>query len=331
MSYEIAPQAHPPSRVAVVINPSKKNWSAARDQLAADVARAGLPPLTVYETTVQDPGAAQAAQAAAAGHDLVIAAGGDGTVREVALGLLGTEASLGIVPVGTANLFARNLGLGPRRRQRSIDIALGRHAARLDAGLARLRMADGWSADRLFLVMTGIGNDAATVLGTRDHLKNRVGWLAYAESATRHVLRQPIPMTIRLDEDTTGPGVVTQVRAWSVLAGNCGRVPGGIVLFPDAQLDDGWLDTMTVSVTHVGQWAAIGAKGLLGLRRDVPAMSVGRAREMRVIPQRPAPVQLDGDVFADVHELHVRLAQQALTIKVPPPRSQQAGSRKEAT
>lgn len=315
-SFEAPTDVARPQRVAIVINPSKKDWQSALDAIAEGVTDAGLPCPTVLETTVADPGTGQARHAVADGHDLVIAAGGDGTVREVALGLLGSRTALGIVPFGTANLFSRNVGLDPRRRAKNIGVAIRGPVAKLDVGLARMRFGARWSGDHLFLVLTGIGNDAATVIATKDHLKSRLGWLAYFESGARHVLRRPIPMTIRFSDSQDNPGVESVVPAWSILAGNCGRLPGGVVLFPAARLDDGLLDTMVVSVNHVGQWGMIGLKGILGFTREVPGMSVGQAREIRITPHQPAPVQLDGDVFGDVAELHVRVQHRALSLKV---------------
>lgn len=295
--------------MAVVLNPAKRGAADARRAIAAAVHR-DRDELVVFETTVAEPGATQARRAVTDGCDTVVVAGGDGTVREVALGLCGTGTPMGVVPVGTANLFARNLGL-PRRPRRAVPIALAGPPRRIDCGMARLHSHDGWGRDRAFLVLAGVGNDAATVLGTRDHLKDRIGWLAYAESAVRHVRRRPVAMTVRSDD-----GAHLPVDAWSVLVGNCGRVPG-VALFPRARLDDGHLDTMVVTAERPGQWLAAGAKGVLRLPGDVPGIAVGRARRVEVIPGRPVPVQLDGDVFDNMTGARFWLAAGGLCVRVP--------------
>jgi len=292
------------TRVFVVLNPVARGAEGVRRAVLA-----AEPDATILTTTVADPGAGQARQALAAGASRIIVAGGDGTVRLVAGVLAGTGIPLGIVPIGTANLFARNVGLRPRRPDAAVATALTGRPRPIDLGWARLRTEAGWSGEQPFGVLAGIGHDAATVLDTRGWLKRRVRWLAYFESGARHLLRRPVPMEIAADA-----GPARSVAVWCVLAANCGRLPGGVRIFADATPDDGRLHTLLVPLTSPWQWLGVAAKGLLRLHRDVAALTYSEGRTLTVRPAEPTPAQLDGDAVAGVTELHVRIDPGALLV-----------------
>ncbi len=297
-----------PTRVFAVLNPARRRWTIARRLLEEGAATRGWP-LTVLTTTVADPGAGQALAALDAGATLVVVGGGDGTVRVVAGALAGSGVPLGIVPLGTANLFARNLGLRPGALARNVATALTGRPHRIDVGWSRHRRGDDWSAEEPFLVVAGIGHDAATVLATRAGLKRWLRWLAYLGAGAVYLFRSPIPMRVAVDGRPP-----RDVRTWCVLAGNCGRLPGGIRVFPDARPDDGVLDTLVVPIRRPWQWASVAAKGLLRLRRDVRALEYGRAHHVTVRPASPQPLQLDGDAVEAVDEVAWRVAASELTV-----------------
>nr|NLI51347.1 diacylglycerol kinase family lipid kinase [Propionibacterium sp.] len=300
-----------PTRVFAILNPARRRWSAARRLLEEGAAARGWP-LTVLTTTVADPGAGQARAALDAGATLVVVGGGDGTVRVVGGVLAGSGVPLGIVPLGTANLFARNLGLRPRALARNVATALAGRPHRVDVGWSRHRRGEEWSAEEPFLFVAGLGHDAATVLATRAWLKRWLRWLAYLGAGAVHLFRSPIP--VRLAVDGRPP---REVRTWCVLAGNCGRLPGGIRVFPDARPDDGVLDTLVVPIRRPWQWASVAAKGLLRLKRDVRALEYGRAHDLVVQPDTPQPLQLDGDAVEAVDEAAWRVAASELTVLIP--------------
>lgn len=299
----------PPPRVYAVLNPACRRYDEARDLLLAAVRDAGWQPPAILTTTIQEPGGPQAAQAVAEGADLVVVGGGDGTVREVAGILASSGVRLGLLPLGTANLFARNMGIRPRRLASALQVALHGRSRPIDLGWAAHRVADEWSADRPFLVLAGLGHDAATVLATRPEYKRRLGWAAYLGAGARHLFRAPIAMTLQADDAPP-----RDVDVWCVLAGNCGRVPGGVRVFPHARPDDGVLDTLAVPLTSPWQWLGIAANGVLPSPRPLSALTYGHARTLTVTPASPQPLQLDGDVVERVAEVRIRVAAAALAV-----------------
>jgi diacylglycerol kinase family enzyme len=196
------------SRAAVVVNPTKLDDREAFDKSVRRVMDDhGWDEPLWMETTPEDPGRGQAESAVSAGMDLVLACGGDGTVTACAEGISGSGVPLGIIPLGTGNLLARNIGL-PMGLDEALAVALGGAQQPIDAG--RVNGA-------LFVVMAGVGLDARMLNGTSDPLKKRLGWLAYAISAVRHLGDRPMKVTISADG---GPG--RRVRASALIVGNVG-------------------------------------------------------------------------------------------------------------
>lgn len=144
------------------------------DRARARLAEAGYAEPLWLETTKDDPGVAMSEKAVRAGVELVLSAGGDGTVRAVVAGLAGTGIPLGIVPLGTGNLLARNLGL-PLDTGAALSVACGRHTRQIDTVILQV---DGGELQR-FAVMAGTGLDAATMDDTDDRLKSAIGPAAY--------------------------------------------------------------------------------------------------------------------------------------------------------
>lgn len=295
-------------RSAFVVNPAKGGWERALDAVTAATGAAGWPDPAVHLTTREETGRAQAEAAVADGAELVVAAGGDGTVRAVAHGVAGTSARLGIVPIGTANLLAHNLRL-PRRADAAADVAVTGRTRSIDLGLARL---DDEARDLPFVVLAGMGHDAATVAATRPGLKERIGWPAYITPAALSALRRPVAMTVRHDGEPE-----REVLAWSVLAANCSRARAGVAIAPGGLLDDGLLDVLEVTVRRPGQWFGVAAKGTLRWQRDVAGLRTRASTEVVVTSERPLHVQLDGDVLGPAGRMHVRCEHHALAVRGP--------------
>lgn len=290
--------------IALVVNPAKVDDA---DGLAAEVARRcaelGLPAPAIHTTTAQDPGLGQARAAVADGARLVLAAGGDGTVRAVAEALAGTPAALGVLPFGTGNLLARNLDL-PTDQDEAIGTALAGRDRAIDVG----RLDDG----TVFAVMAGAGFDAAMMREAPEGLKSTVGWPAYIVGGIRSLRRDRVGLDLRLDDR---PPVRARVR--TVVVGNMGMLQGGLVLLPDARPDDGVLDVAVVAPRRTSDWLVLIARALARRQRPDRRMQTYQARHVDVRLHRRQPRQVDGDLIDPGLRLVASVEPGALVVRVP--------------
>jgi len=327
---EVQPLAPAPTRgdlVAFVANPTKPGASELRDAAIEACAARFMPEPLWFETTVADPGVGQARKAIELGAVAVIAVGGDGTVRAVAEALAGSGVPMGLIPQGTGNLLARNLDLPLTDMPELLRLALTAPGRPIDVGWLRVARAvpdDPHAApfrelhEHIFLVIAGLGFDGAMVADTDEELKARIGWIAYFLAGARHLHGRRPKLRITLDDE---PVVARRVR--SLLVGNCGRLPGGITLLPDAVLDDGWLDIAAIDTRGgLAGWAQLlGEVGLqgVGLRNDlrgkIGRIDHARARTVHVVADRPEAVQVDGDVLGRALEITARVDPGALVIR----------------
>ncbi|WP_104168180.1 diacylglycerol kinase family protein [Arthrobacter sp. SX1312] len=313
--HEPVPVGSGPQRVALVLNPTKLQAHAARALVEQACSDAGWTPPLILETTIADPGTGQAEQALAAGADLVIAAGGDGTVRAVARALAHQPAALGLLPLGTGNLLVRNLGLPYNDVAGCLRLALHGFERRIDMGRITLRNEHTMTVSEYpFLVMGGIGFDASVMAATKDDLKEKYGWLAYSEAGMRHLPGRRRRISISLDGQ---PPQTRKVR--SLLVANCGKLPAGVDFVPDARIDDGYLDVVVLSPRSLLGWTFMAAKILLRHRGGIPVISYYRAREVTVWSGEPIATQLDGDASGTVTSMTARADPGALMVRVPPP------------
>ena len=295
-------------RAAVVINPVKSPDEQLKSnffQLCADV---GWDEPLWLETSEEDPGRGQAKEALEAGVDVVIAAGGDGTVRCVAEVLAGTEVAMGLVPLGTGNLLARNLGIDLADPISAARDVLEGTETKIDVIKAVVDHAD---HEQIFLVAAGLGYDASIMADTVDGLKDRVGWLAYVESGIRNLPGKPVDARISIDG---GKEIQRKVR--SVMVGNCGKLMGGVEIFPGAVITDGIMDLLTLAPRGKFGWLAVIA-GIFG-RKSSANQSVqslaGRTAEISL--DQPQEFQLDGDHMGSATHLLVSVDPLALTLKM---------------
>jgi diacylglycerol kinase family enzyme len=253
-------------------------------------------------TEKAEAGVSAASGAALDGADLVVAVGGDGTVRGCAEGLAGTGVPLGVVPRGTANLLARTLRI-PGHPRAALAAAFDSRGVDRTIDLA---VADGVP----FTAMAGMGLDAAVVAGTK--LKHQFGWLAYAMSGAVHLALPPARFTIRLDD---GPPI--EREAQSVVTGNSGLLPGGFSLLPDARLDDGMLDVGVLAPHGPFGWTRLATRVLTHSHREDRMLERFKARKAEISAQTPLPREVDGELVTASRSLTVTIQPSALTVRLP--------------
>jgi diacylglycerol kinase family enzyme len=293
-------------RSAVVVNPVKvPDIDLLRRIICSGLAEAGWPEPAWFTTTPEDPGRGMAARAVEGGAELVFACGGDGTVMACVTALAGTDVAMAVLPAGTGNLLAANLGL-------SDDAATGVQVA-LDGG--RRRIDVGVLGDRCFAVMAGMGFDAQMLAGTSERAKKHIGWLAYVGGGIKHLRDRPMRARIVLDGGAPMPR-----RPRTVIVGNVGRLQGGVRLLREAQPDDGKLDVAILSPNNLRHWAAL-AWAVLRRNKRVPLMETYTAERVEIYSNRAQHRQLDGDLIEPGKNMLIRVRHRALLLCVPQPDS----------
>jgi diacylglycerol kinase (ATP) len=291
-----------PRRVTVVSNPATgKEPDARRAELEAALAPHGLD-VRWCETTKEDPGQGVTRRAIEEGTDLVMVAGGDGTVMACVTALAGTKVPLAVLPAGTGNLLANNFEI-PDDLDGALDVALHGDRRRLDVGAL---------GDDRFVIMCGIGFDAAMLRDAHPELKARIGAVAYVLSGFRNLRRRATRFHLQIDDR---PPIVRTGQG--VLVGNLGRLQGGLPVMPDASPTDGQLDVAVLQTQTIWDWLVLAARVLVRQRRRDPQMEQFRARHVEVRCDRPQPVERDGDPTDPAKELVVDVVPSALTLCVP--------------
>ena len=326
--------ASPPPRrvVAFVANPSKPDVGSLKEPVLAACRATGLEPLWI-ETSVEDPGVGQAREAVAQGAEVVIATGGDGTVRAVAEAMVGTGVPMGLLPVGTGNLLARNLDIPVADLDEALTIALDGRDRSIDVGWLEVLEAPAPNDDEaeadlaevgskhLFTVIGGVGFDAAMVADTNSTLKAKVGWMAYFAAGVRHLHGRRLEASIQLDDQ---PPVTTRLR--TLLVGNCGRLPGGITLIPDALVDDGTLDIAAIDTRGgIAGWAQLFGEVVLqglGVKTVELPNRIGRidhtqCRSVTARIRGGEQAQVDGDIIGRASAIKAWVEPGALVVRSP--------------
>ena len=292
---------------AIIINGLRVRDPARFRRTCQGAARASGWAVEFFETTRSDHGLGLARQAVAAGARLVVAAGGDGTVRSCAHALAGptglaNTVPLAIVPLGTANLAARALGL-PRRLDQVLAVAFRGRDRRID-----LAEADGMP----YAAMAGIGLDATVVGATPRLLKERFGWLGYAVAGATQLPGRRHEFTVRLDG---GPPLTRRAR--SVAVGNAGLLPGGFTLLPGARLDDGLLDVGILAPAGPLGWGRVAYRIITGGGHDDARLERFQARRVEIRAAADLPREVDGEMIAAGRTLIIEVRPAALLVRTP--------------
>ncbi len=312
----------------MIYNPIKVDLHVLQAAVAEAEARAGYAESSWYETTESDPGVEMARTAVRDGVDLVVAAGGDGTVRAVAEGVRGSDCAVGLLPAGTGNLLARNLNMTFDDMPDSVFTAFEGTDRRVDLAVAELVRPDGTREEMTFVVMAGFGLDAQMIVNTDEDLKAKAGWLAYAQAIVRSMKGgRRIKMRYELD----GKGVHT-AHVHTLLIGNCGSLPANVLLLPDASVDDGVLDIVALRPDGPIGWLQIWSKiivehailhrsevgrKLAGPSKQVRALRYLKGSELKIQLREPEEFEIDGDTVGEIRGVTIRVDKQALRVRIP--------------
>jgi YegS/Rv2252/BmrU family lipid kinase len=289
------------TRVAVVAHRKKTIGGGLEDLRRALKAR-GVDEPVWYEVDKSRKATKKAATAAADGVDVVFAWGGDGTVQRCIDALAGTGVALAIVPAGTANLLASNLGI-PKDIEGAVDIGLFGTRRPLDIGRV--------NGER-FAVMAGAGFDAAMIRDADGAMKDRVGRLAYVWTGAR-ALRRPSQATrVVVDGKTWFTGETT-----CVLVANVGTISGGITAFPGAEPDDGRLDVGVVTASGLLQWMRVLGRMATGKAHRSPLVETTSGTAIDVRFERKTVYELDGGHRPKTKRLKIRVEPAAMRVCVP--------------
>ncbi|KAB1650483.1 transcriptional regulator [Pseudoclavibacter endophyticus] len=279
-----------------------------------------------FETDSDDSGRRAAEEALAGDPAVVIVAGGDGTVRAVTEAVYESETPLALVPAGTGNLLARNLGVPLTNVEGSVATAFAGTARAVDVAVAELEDPDGHRRTRVFVVMAGIGLDAEMAQHTSALAKKRLGWLAYVPPIARSVIANRL---FHLDYRIDG-GRARPAHAHTVIVGNCGTLTGNMLLIPAAIVDDGMLDVVMLRPKGRWGWARIGTRltaqgvanrsrfgrSMLRLAPEFRALSYAQGRSFEARFEIPHHIELDGDGFGQVVRARITVRPSALRVCV---------------
>ncbi|MFE8916501.1 diacylglycerol kinase family protein [Streptomyces globisporus] len=316
-----ADQRTAPARkqVTVIVNPTVTD-RATQEQLRLVLAQHGHRDTPFVDTTAEDTGGGQTAEALRAGAELIVVCGGDGTVRAVADTLAGTGVPLVLVPSGTGNLLARNLDL-PLRPAEALAAGLTGEPRVLDLGRIE---GDGFPSVH-FTAMAGAGLDAAMLEETSDRAKSVLGWPAYVLAGAKGLRAPRMRLTVRLDG---GPELRRTARM--VLLANIGTVQAGAAPVPAAKPDDGLLDLAVFDPRGAGGWLraagvllrakarGAGGEGVTGTDAgDGVPVEFHTFRRAELAFARPQPREIDGDPVGPGLRLTAEVRPGALTVMLP--------------
>lgn len=295
-------------RAAVILNPIKVPDPDEFRRIVDEALTArGFDDSLWLETTEDDAGHTMAKRAIEETVDLVVVAGGDGTVRVVCAELARTAIPVAVLPAGTGNLLARNLGI-----PLDLGTALSRLLDGRDHRIDSVRV-DGDQLDTdLFVVMAGLGLDAAIIGDAPDRLKKHVGWAAYVVSTLKNLNHPFVRVEIVIDDQ---PPVVRRAR--TVVIGNVGTLQANIPLLPDALPDDGLIDAVVLAPRRLSHWPRLALSLVLKSMQEGRNIERYRGKRILVTAARTVRRQLDGDTIEDGRTLRAEVEPGALVVRLP--------------
>ncbi|MED5453530.1 MAG: diacylglycerol kinase family protein [Verrucomicrobiota bacterium] len=294
--------------IALIFNPTARGNKAEKfrkwlGELPNDV--------KLIETTAPGSASGLAAQAVEDGFRTIVASGGDGTINEVVNGLSGKKTKidkvlLGILPLGTMNVFARELGISLSIKRAWETVQLG-YSRKVDLPLVKLQTTSG-AAERVFIQMIGAGLDGDAVGNVSISLKRKVGALAYLASTISALQRKPPKLKAYWDEGSAE-------GEW-MCVGNGKMYGGPFKLFPNAIVDDGKLDLCVLPKVNKRIIANAAIAMLRGRLNYWPNVTYHRVSRLTIEGPPNTLVQADGD-YVGTLPLDIKVLQQRLNVLVP--------------
>lgn len=289
------------SSVAVIAH-SGKSLDGGLPQLRKTLERQGVADVLWYEVPKSRLAPKQVSRALEKGADLIFVWGGDGMVQRCVDVVAGSKATMAIVPAGTANLFASNLGI-PKSIDAAVEVGLRGERRKLDVG----RM----NGER-FAVMAGLGFDALVIREADRELKRKLGRTAYVWAAAKNLRVKPFEAEIEVDGKEWYEG-----QASLILFGNVGEAFAGVKAFENARPDDGLLEIGVGSADGIVQWSRTLARSALSSASKSPFVHMTKGRSVNVKLNRKVLYELDGGDREKKKTFRVDVQPGAVTVRVP--------------
>jgi len=289
------------ARVAVVAH-SGKSFGGGLAELRSVLTEEGYPDPLWYEIPKSRNAPKCIRRAVAEGADIVFVWGGDGTVQKCIDAVAGSGVVIAILPAGTANLLAANLGV-PTDLTEAVRIGLHGQRRPLDTGSVN---------GEHFTVMAGAGFDALMIKEADAGMKDRVGRVAYLWTGARNLNARRVKAVVTVDGRSFFKGSIS-----CVLVGNVGKVVGGIEAFSGARPDDGLLDLGVVTAKNPLQWTRTLGRAALGKTEKSPFVETTRGKRFTIRFNRRFPYELDGGARPASKKLRIKVHPSSITICVP--------------
>jgi YegS/Rv2252/BmrU family lipid kinase len=291
--------------VAVVAH-AGKSLGGGLPELREILAREGVTDPLWHEVSKSRRAPKYARRAAAKGVDVLFVWGGDGSVQRCIDAVAGTGTAVAILPAGTANLLAANLGV-PHDLAEAVQVGLHGDRRRLDTGSV--------NGER-FMVMAGSGFDARMIADADRGAKARMGRAAYVVTGIKNLAAHRARATVKVDGKLFFAGKLS-----CVLAANVGKILGGVEAFPDAQPGDGHLELGVVTAGNPAQWARTFGRLALGHPDQSPFVKVTTGKKFTIRFDRKVQYELDGGARPATRKLRIKVRPASITICVPSARS----------
>ena len=246
--------------------------------------------------------------------DVVVAVGGDGTINEVANGLVGSSKALGIIPAGSGNDFIKSCGI-PEDFEQALAILCAGKRRRIDLGTVQCTK-DGANGSeqpevRCFVNGVGIGFDAAVAARTQE-IRHVSGTTLYLLAVFQTLGRYSFPtFTYKVDH------TIRESKNLLIAVGNGRCAGGGFYLTPDAVIDDGWLDICVIEEKSVPQILRLMSRVMKGKHGDIPGVTIFRDTGLVASAREPFHVHADGEIVGrNVNRVDIGIMKACLDVVV---------------